>query len=96
MDKLIGQEVVITGNNTKHGHRIGDIVKIASSDLRYRTYFTEDGWCISTDDFQTVDQNNLEFTLNDILNEALVGKNRIKNPDSNNIAEFVSNYLKTI
>lgn len=36
---------------------------------------------------------DLEFTLNDILNKALI-TNRIKNPNSNKIAEFVNEYLK--
>ena len=36
---------------------------------------------------------DLEFTLNDILNKALI-TNRIKNPNSNKIAEFVTDWMK--
>ena len=36
-----------------------------------------------------------EYLLNDVLNKALIGKNRIKGiPNSNTISEFVTNYLK--
>jgi hypothetical protein len=36
----------------------------------------------------------LEFILNDALNKAMCQKDRIQNPNSNNISEFVTNYLK--
>jgi len=36
----------------------------------------------------------LEYELNKALNKALCGKNRIKNPNSNLIAEFVTEFLK--
>lgn len=39
---------------------------------------------------------NIEHILNDALNKALCSKNRIQKPNSNNIAEFVSEYLKAI
>ena len=38
---------------------------------------------------------DIEFILNDALNKALVGKGRIQNPNSNTIAEFVTDYLTT-
>ena len=38
-------------------------------------------------------EKDLEFILNDVLNKALCQKNRIKNPNSNKIAEFVIKYL---
>jgi hypothetical protein len=37
----------------------------------------------------------LEFILNDALNKAMCQKGRIQNPDSNKVAEFVTEYLKT-
>ncbi len=39
---------------------------------------------------------DIEHILNDALNKALCSKNRIQRPNSNNIAEFVSEYLKSI
>ena len=39
---------------------------------------------------------NIEHILNDALNKAICSKNRIQKPNSNNIAEFVSEYLKAI
>tara|TARA_R110000851_G_scaffold74218_1_gene163856 strand:- start:24 stop:233 length:210 start_codon:yes stop_codon:yes gene_type:complete len=36
----------------------------------------------------------LELILNDALNKAMCQKGRIQNPDSNKVAEFVSNYIK--
>lgn len=39
---------------------------------------------------------DIEHILNDALNKALCSKNRIQRPNSNNIAEFVSDYLKAI
>lgn len=36
----------------------------------------------------------LEFKLNDALNRAMIGKDRIKNPDSNKIGQWVLDYLK--
>tara|TARA_R110000796_G_C14448050_1_gene423090 strand:+ start:612 stop:857 length:246 start_codon:yes stop_codon:yes gene_type:complete len=38
---------------------------------------------------------NIEYILNDCLNKAMCQKNRIQNPNSNNIADFVSKYLQT-
>ena len=38
---------------------------------------------------------NIEHILNAALNEAMCQKGRIQNPDSNKIAEFVTEYLKT-
>jgi len=38
---------------------------------------------------------NLEFILNDVLNKAMCQSGRIQKPDSNNIAEFVTQYLNT-
>lgn len=39
---------------------------------------------------------DIEHVLNDALNKALCSKNRIQIPNSNNIAEFVTEYLKAI
>lgn len=39
---------------------------------------------------------DLDKILNDALNKAMVGKNRIKQVNSNEIANFVNNYLKAI
>lgn len=39
---------------------------------------------------------DIEHILNNALNKALCSKNRIQRPNSNNIAEFVSEYLKAI
>jgi hypothetical protein len=38
---------------------------------------------------------NIEHILNDALNKAMCQKDRIQNPDSNKVAEFVTGYLKT-
>jgi len=38
---------------------------------------------------------DIEYTLNDCLNKAMCQKERIQNPNSNNIADFVSKYLQT-
>lgn len=37
--------------------------------------------------------DNLDMILNDCLNKAMCRPKRIKNPNSNNIAEFVANYI---
>lgn len=38
---------------------------------------------------------DLHYLLNDILNKALIGKDRIKGvPDSNKIAEFINKYIE--
>ena len=39
---------------------------------------------------------DIEHILNDALNKALCSKNRIQQPNSNNIAEFVNEYLAAI
>jgi len=36
---------------------------------------------------------SLDTILNDCLNKAMCRKGRIQNPNSNNIAEFVTNYI---
>ena len=41
-----------------------------------------------------MDIKNLYFILNDALNKALVSKDRIKQPNSNEIANFVSKYIE--
>lgn len=41
-----------------------------------------------------VNKINLEQILNDALNKAMIGKNRIKKVNSNEIANFVNNYLE--
>jgi len=38
---------------------------------------------------------DIQYILNDCLNKAMCQKERIQNPDSNNIADFVSKYLQT-
>ena len=40
-----------------------------------------------------MDIKRLDFILNDALNKALISKDRIKQPNSNNIADFVSKYI---
>lgn len=35
----------------------------------------------------------LDFILNDALNKALISKDRIKQPNSNKVADFVSKYI---
>lgn len=35
----------------------------------------------------------LDFILNDALNKALISKDRIKNPNSNKVADFVNKYI---
>ena len=39
---------------------------------------------------------DVEFMLNDILNKALITKRIKGTPNSNKIAEYVSEYLKTL
>ena len=39
---------------------------------------------------------NLDKILNDVLNKALIGKNRIKQVNSNEIADFVNKHLEAI
>jgi len=36
---------------------------------------------------------DLDFLLNDILNKALIGKDRIVNPTSNKIGDFINEYI---
>jgi hypothetical protein len=40
-----------------------------------------------------MDIEKLDFILNDALNKALMSKDRIKQPNSNNVADFVSKYI---
>ena len=40
-----------------------------------------------------MDIKKIDFFLNDALNKALISKDRIKQPNSNNIADFVSKYI---
>ena len=35
-----------------------------------------------------------DMLLNKVLNKALIGRNKLKSPDSNQIAQFVINYLE--
>jgi len=44
---------------------------------------------------KTEKMKNIEYILNDCLNKAMCQKNRIQNPNSNNIADFVYEYLQT-
>tara|TARA_R110000772_G_scaffold38722_1_gene91184 strand:+ start:245 stop:484 length:240 start_codon:yes stop_codon:yes gene_type:complete len=37
---------------------------------------------------------NIEYILNDALNKAMCQKNRIQNPNSNKITDFVYRYLQ--
>ena len=39
---------------------------------------------------------DIEHILNDCLNKAMCQKGRIQKPNSNNIADFVNNYLEAI
>jgi len=39
---------------------------------------------------------DIEYILNDCLNKAMCQKGRIQHPNSNNIADFVNNYLEAI
>ena len=39
---------------------------------------------------------DIEYILNDCLNKAMCQKGRIQHPNSNNIADFVNNYLGAI
>ena len=39
-------------------------------------------------------KENTDIILNKVLNKALIGRDRIKSPDSNQIAQFIMNYLK--
>ena len=43
-----------------------------------------------------MDIKQLDFILNDALNKALISKDRIKHPNSNNVADFVSKYIAEI
>jgi len=40
-----------------------------------------------------MDIEKLDFILNDALNKALISKDRIKQPNSNKVADFVSKYI---
>ena len=40
-----------------------------------------------------MDIKQLDFILNGALNKALISKDRIKHPNSNNVADFVSKYI---
>ena len=40
-----------------------------------------------------MDIKRLDFILNDALNKALISKYRIKNPNSNKVADFVNKYI---
>ena len=40
-----------------------------------------------------MDIKQLDFILNDALNKALISKDRIKQPNSNKVADFVSKYI---
>lgn len=40
-----------------------------------------------------ISEETLDFKLNRLLMDALVSKDKIKHPDSNTIAEFVTNWL---
>lgn len=40
-----------------------------------------------------MDIKKLDFILNDALNKALISKDRIKQPNSNNVSDFVSKYI---
>ena len=39
-------------------------------------------------------RENTDMILNKVLNKALIGRNKLKSPDSNQIAQFVINYLE--
>ena len=39
-------------------------------------------------------REGIDMTINKVLNKALIGKDKLKSPDSNQIAQFVINYLE--
>lgn len=89
---IVNSRVVIKKNVTNHGHRINDVTTIISRST-CDIYVTQEGWSITRSEFEPINPPSIEVVLNDALNKALVGKNRIKNPNSNKIAEFVIKYL---
>ena len=43
---------------------------------------------------QSIKNQNIDYILNDCLNKATIGRNRIKQPNSNTISGFVNEYLQ--
>lgn len=81
--------------------RVGIISKYIEDEKAYIVNFGRYEWLYPSDLIEAhlvdnevdIKREDLGFILNEVLNKALIGSNRIKQPNSNNIARFLIDYL---